>query len=180
MTLVGGLLFLAFAYFAVGQAAFLRGGTQGAADAAALAAAQDARDQLISEVLQAIDEPEFIEEILSRRDFSVADSCGRSGYFAERNGATLESCSWGAGRFTVAVESSDSVGQSVVPGTSEQRAVARAAAALQVDCTFVGAEDSEVLRFDCEDGIVEIKIESPSLDGGFDEIFTVRLVGVGQ
>ena len=46
ITVVGGLLFLAFAYFAVGQAAVNRNGAQTAADAAALAAAQEARDQL--------------------------------------------------------------------------------------------------------------------------------------
>lgn len=46
ITVVAGLLFLAFAYLAVGQAAVNRGGAQTAADAAALAAAQDTRDQL--------------------------------------------------------------------------------------------------------------------------------------
>src|SRR4051794_28092055 len=46
ITVVGGLLFLAFAYLAVGQAAATRNGAQTAADAAALAAAQDLRDKL--------------------------------------------------------------------------------------------------------------------------------------
>jgi len=46
ITVVAGLLFLAFAYLAVGQAAANRNGAQTAADAAALAAAQDTRDQL--------------------------------------------------------------------------------------------------------------------------------------
>lgn len=44
--MVAGLLFLAFAYFAVGQAAVNRNGAQTAADAAALAAAQETRDGL--------------------------------------------------------------------------------------------------------------------------------------
>jgi len=41
---IAGLLFLAFAFFAVAQAGTVRNGGQSAADAAALAAAQDDRD----------------------------------------------------------------------------------------------------------------------------------------
>ncbi|MGV9241848.1 pilus assembly protein TadG-related protein, partial [Streptomyces nigra] len=43
ITVAAGLLFLAFAYLAVGQAAANRNGAQTAADAAALAAALDTR-----------------------------------------------------------------------------------------------------------------------------------------
>ncbi len=43
---IGGLLFLALAFFAVGQAAATRNGAQTAADAAALAAGQKYRDDL--------------------------------------------------------------------------------------------------------------------------------------
>ena len=46
ITVVGGLLFLALAYFAVGQATVNRGGAQTAADAASLAAAQYVRYHL--------------------------------------------------------------------------------------------------------------------------------------
>lgn len=46
VVMVAGLLFLAFAFFAVGKASATRNEAQGAADAAALAAAQDARDTL--------------------------------------------------------------------------------------------------------------------------------------
>ena len=46
ITVVGGLLCLALAYFAVGQAAVNRNGAQSAADAAALAAALNTRDEL--------------------------------------------------------------------------------------------------------------------------------------
>lgn len=46
IAMVAGLLFLAFAFFAVGKASVTRNGAQGAADAAALAAAQQARDEI--------------------------------------------------------------------------------------------------------------------------------------
>ncbi|MFE7120718.1 pilus assembly protein TadG-related protein, partial [Streptomyces sp. NPDC057654] len=47
ITAVVGILFLALAFFAVGQAGAKKNGAQTAADASALAAAQDYRDQLL-------------------------------------------------------------------------------------------------------------------------------------
>jgi hypothetical protein len=54
ITAVAGLLFLALALFAVGQAGATRNGGQTAADAAALGAAEDFRAQLRKGLLDAI------------------------------------------------------------------------------------------------------------------------------
>lgn len=63
ITVVAGLLFLAFAYVAVGQAAVNRGGAQTAADAAALAAAQDTRDQLAGKWVAVVLDPTKWQDI---------------------------------------------------------------------------------------------------------------------
>lgn len=59
-----GLLFLAFAFFAVAQAGTVRNGGQSAADAAALAAAQDDRDQLFDGFMDALGDEEAWQDWL--------------------------------------------------------------------------------------------------------------------
>ncbi|MEK8144688.1 pilus assembly protein TadG-related protein [Streptomyces sp. M10(2022)] len=68
--MVVGLLFLAFAFFAVGQASATRNGAQGAADAAALAAAQDARDGMRLPFLAALESPETLDQFLREYRFT--------------------------------------------------------------------------------------------------------------
>lgn len=59
-----GLLFAALALFVVGQASVTRSNAQGAADAAALAAARDARDHLLPGLDLALLKPEEWEDVL--------------------------------------------------------------------------------------------------------------------
>ncbi|MFD7322362.1 pilus assembly protein TadG-related protein [Streptomyces sp. NPDC059875] len=142
ITVVAALLFLAFAYFAVGQAAVNRNGAQTAADAAALAAAQDARDQLRDGWLNVILDPTKWGEYVRAERYGTGAACQRAASFAAKNEAEL----WGEGcdrlplgeeGFRVNVRALNAVGGSVVPGTEKQHATATAVAVIEPRCTFV-------------------------------------------
>jgi hypothetical protein len=132
---VGGLLFLAFAYFAVGQAAN-RNGAQTAADAAALAAAQDTRDQLAGQWTEAVRDPKRWQDIFDG-NVPVAPSCWRAYQLAEQNDAHVEKCAaTDLLTYAVDVRTDKSVGESVVPGTESRHATASATAVVEPLCTF--------------------------------------------
>jgi hypothetical protein len=88
ITVVGGLLFLALAYFAVGQAAATRSEAQTAADAAALAAALETRDQLADQWLTNILEPGSWQDIFDG-EAPVSNACWRAHELAARNDASV-------------------------------------------------------------------------------------------
>ncbi|MEU6950119.1 pilus assembly protein TadG-related protein [Streptomyces sp. NPDC046316] len=145
ITVMAGLLFLAFAYFAVGQAAANRNGAQTAADAAALAAAQDARDQLRDGWLGVILDPTQWSDFLSGGEYDEYAACQRAASFAAKNDANLsgEGCvplAFGEHGFRVEVRALDSVGRSVIPGTESQHATATATAVIEPLCTFDAPE----------------------------------------
>jgi hypothetical protein len=145
ITVVGGLLFLAFAYFAVGQAAANRNGAQTAADAAALAAAQDRRDQLAGNWVKNVLDPTKWQGIFDGiPDAGFTPSCGRAHQLAALNKARVETCHDPAPlRFTVEVETNEPVGDSIVPGTENQKANASATAVIEPLCGFkLPAEDA--------------------------------------
>ncbi|MFD3536032.1 pilus assembly protein TadG-related protein [Streptomyces sp. NPDC058664] len=139
IAVVAGLLFLAFAYFAVGQAASTRNSAQTAADAAALAAAQDAREQLREEWLGVILDPDqwdgFLEGETTYVDPSACDSAAD---FASRNGAELvepgcELLSSEDSGFRVTVRTT---------GGEANPAKASAEAVIEPHCTFKKQEPS--------------------------------------
>ncbi|MFJ6105036.1 pilus assembly protein TadG-related protein [Streptomyces sp. NPDC092359] len=142
IAVIAGLLFLAFAYFVVGAATTLRGGAQTAADAAALAAAQDARDQLRTEWLSVIGDPAQWDPILRGRGYLDGPACRRAADLADRNGAALaasggcEPLATGDEGFRVTVRTTGTVGRSLVPGTESQRAEASAEAVIEPLCRF--------------------------------------------
>ncbi|MFE7950137.1 pilus assembly protein TadG-related protein [Streptomyces sp. NPDC057426] len=204
ITVVAALLFLAFAYFAVGQAAATRNGAQTAADAAALAAAQDARDQLRDGWLGVILDPAAWGQFLSGQGYVAALACDRAESFAAKNDADL----WGDGcarlpvgeeGFRVQVRTRYTVGDSVIPGTEQQHATAEAAAVIEPRCTFDAPEpDPEpepapepepgegpapeptptrpvpIVGLSCDGVPWEIDPEQPRLPSAAD-LFTVRL-----
>ncbi|MDN0195456.1 pilus assembly protein TadG-related protein [Streptomyces sp. S.PNR 29] len=156
ITVVGGLLFLAFAYFAVGQAAANRNGAQTAADAAALAAAQDTRDQIAGEWVKNVLDPTKWQDIFDGNVTGIGPSCWRAHQLAAQNDARVISCApEGLLGFTVEVETNKPVGNSVVPGTEERKANASATAVIEPRCAFkLPAEDAgdDVLpRLSCKD-----------------------------
>ncbi|MGW7429586.1 pilus assembly protein TadG-related protein [Streptomyces sp. NPDC054861] len=201
ITVVAGLLFLAFAYFAVGQAAATRNGAQTAADAAALAAAQDARDQLRDGWLEVILDPAEWLEYLEGGRFGTGPACQRADTFAARNDAEF----WGDGcvrlngledGFRVTVRTQGTVGESVIPGTEDQHATATATAVIEPLCTFDAPEpepepepepdpdpdpteppepdDPPILGLSCDGVAWEIDPEHPRLPSVTD-LFRVRL-----
>ncbi|GGW64365.1 hypothetical protein GCM10010340_48340 [Streptomyces griseoloalbus] len=135
--MVGGLLFLAFAYFAVGQAAANRNGAQTAADAAALAAAQDRRDQLAGAWVQNVLDPTRWQDIFDGKADGLGLSCWRADQLAALNDAAVLSClPDGALGYTVVVETNDTVGDSIVPGTEDKKSQEKATAVIEPRCGF--------------------------------------------
>ncbi|SEC52104.1 pilus assembly protein TadG-related protein [Streptomyces melanosporofaciens] len=139
ITAVAALLFLALALFAVGQAGATRNGGQTAADAAALAAAQDYRDQLRKGFLEAIANGSVWDDLLNGRGIGTGDACERAQWFAQQNGADLTGPGCVPGylptSFTVTVRTQKPVGKTVIPGTETKHATAMAKAVVTPRCT---------------------------------------------
>ncbi|MEV5599137.1 pilus assembly protein TadG-related protein [Streptomyces sp. NPDC052496] len=133
---VAGLLFLAFAFFAVGQAAATRNSAQTAADAAALAAGQKYRDQLRTELLDAVRTGAPWEDLLGGRGVPGDEACANAQRFAGRNDADA-TCTPGSypTSFAVEADTRKTVGRSVIPGTENTHASARARAVVEPRCT---------------------------------------------
>jgi hypothetical protein len=163
ITVVGGLLFLALAYFAVGQATVNRGGAQTAADAAALAAAQDARDQLAGEWVEAVLDPAKWQGIFDGDVQLANDPCSRAHQLAGQNDADVQGClgtGWPLG-YQVSVQTRKPMGESIVPVTAQKRSRASAKAVIEPLCKFkLPAEDAgdDVLpRLTCNDRNWDLK-----------------------
>ncbi|MGW2562435.1 pilus assembly protein TadG-related protein [Streptomyces sp. NPDC001514] len=181
VVMVAGLLFLAFAFFAVGQASATRNGAQGAADAAALAAAQDARDKLAGEWLDSLTDPTKWQDIFDGT-VTLDPSCGAAAQFADKNDAVLDGPNgcyseldpWLT--YTVNVKTEKPVGKSVIPGTENKFGTADAKAAIKPLCTFELPDDLEILptlkckhkSWDLEDSLTDLP--------GAKDLFDVQLV----
>jgi hypothetical protein len=163
---VGGLLLLALAYFAVGQAAANRNGAQTAADAAALAAAQDTRDQLAGQWVKAIRDPAAWQSIFEG-NATVTPSCWRAYQLAQQNDAHVEDCTpTGLLGYRVDVRTDRPVGDSIVPGTENQHATASAEAEIEPLCTFKPLDESAagggLPRLTCKDKNWNLDPEAPA------------------
>ncbi|MFG3659924.1 pilus assembly protein TadG-related protein [Streptomyces sp. NPDC047706] len=144
ITVVAGLLFLAFAYLAVGQGAVTRNAAQTAADSAALAAAQDLRDQIAGEWVENVLDPNSWQGIFDG-DVELTDNpCDRAGQLAAQNAAHLDGCqSVGLLGYRVGVTTEEPVGDTIVPGTEDMLATASATAVVERRCSFeLPAEES--------------------------------------
>jgi hypothetical protein len=148
---MAGLLFLALAFFTAAQAGAVRNGGQSAADAAALAAAQDDRDQLVRGLLDDLGHSdsdshgtgdshggEWRDWLRGRGTYDPA-GCGPAADFAGRNHADLRSCRPithdGDDGYAVRVETRNDTGHTLVPGASHRHAYASATAVLRPRCT---------------------------------------------
>ncbi|MET8561368.1 pilus assembly protein TadG-related protein [Streptomyces flaveolus] len=176
---MAGLLFLAFAYLAVGQAAVNRGGAQTAADAAALAAAQDVRDQLTDQWVEVLLDPTKWQQIFAGKT-RVGDPCWRAEQLAEQNDAELNSCaSPELLKYRVDVKTNKSVGRSVVPGTEDVKSTASATAVIEPLCTFEPAgEDGQgdaLPQLTCKDKDWELNPDQPAQLPKPEDLFDVHL-----
>ncbi|WP_437080471.1 pilus assembly protein TadG-related protein [Streptomyces sp. enrichment culture] len=170
ITVVGGLLFLAFAYLAVGQAAANRNGAQTAADAAALAAAQERRDQLSGAWVENLLDPEKWQDIFDGMVAGLTPTCWRAEELAASNDATVLNCyADGLLSYTVEVRTNKTVGDSIVPGTETKKSRATATAVIEPRCGFElpaegeEADEAEKLpTLNCKGGIDwELDPEAP-------------------
>ncbi|WP_449351860.1 pilus assembly protein TadG-related protein [Streptomyces shaanxiensis] len=158
ITVVAGLLLLAFAYLAVGQAAANRNGAQTAADAAALAAALDTRDKLTDEWVQNVLDPTKWRDIFNGLGVGF-DGCARANQLAAQNDATVLSCGATAGLppgYQVEAQTNKTVGDSIVPGVEDKQSTESAIAVIEPACDFelpgVGADPDVLPELTCEDG----------------------------
>ncbi|MFF9374361.1 pilus assembly protein TadG-related protein [Streptomyces griseoluteus] len=136
ITVAAGLLFLAFVYLAVGQASVNRSGAQTAADAAALAAAQERRDRLTGKWLTDLADPTTWDDILHGLT-DVGPSCWRADELAAQNDAQVQQCDESrALEVQVEVRTNKRVGNSVVPGVSDIRSTRSATAVIKPICDF--------------------------------------------
>ncbi|MEU9110256.1 pilus assembly protein TadG-related protein [Streptomyces sp. NPDC048483] len=142
---VAGLLFLAFALFAVGQAAATRNSAQTAADAAALGAAQSYRDGLHRALRKALQGDDAWEDLLKAMGAPTDTACTNARWFAGKNDADVTGCtpdSWPTS-FAVRVKTRGTVGDSIVPGTEHTHASARARAVVDPRCTVRPAKGGQ-------------------------------------
>ncbi len=135
---VVGMVFAALAFFVFGQAAVVRSDAQGAADAAALAAARKARDNLLPRLDLATLKPEDWRDVLDGKSFDMEGACGAAEDFARLNDAK-GTCTRSILSFTVEVTTDGTVGDSVVPGTGDMHGRARAVAEVVPRCELGSA-----------------------------------------
>ncbi|WP_406429423.1 pilus assembly protein TadG-related protein [Streptomyces sp. NBC_01589] len=155
IVMVAGLLFLACAFFAVGKASATRNGAQGAADAAALAAAQDARDTLGPPFVAALMTPGGLHEFLQDYMFNAVSPCAQAQRFASSNRSDVESCTPEYGylkdRLHVSIRTRYTVGDTVIPGTETRQVIARATAVIEFRCGYKFKGDpGEPVNFKCD------------------------------
>ncbi|MFJ3936340.1 pilus assembly protein TadG-related protein [Streptomyces parvus] len=184
MMMVAGLLFLALAFFAVGKASALRNGSQGAADAAALAAAQKARDNFGTGFYASL--PTNVLDLFLNTPFTPP--CYEADRLAAANDARRTSCYPTPGylrdRITVEVEGLKPVDSPVLPGSENKKAKAKATALIEFRCPNPIAVDStgdgiiDLFTFTCRNGkILEIVPASPPpWESVSRTLFDVRLV----
>ncbi len=176
---MAALFFLAFAYFAVGQAADARSGAQTAADAAALAAARAERDAAHDAFLAALlsgDDTALHDLLLNPA--GLADPCAAAADYAEQNHATLA----GGGcqpvqdppGFTVEVVRTPSVGKSVVKGTEDIHARATATAVIEPRCG-VGQVSGHTIDFSCDGGPLAVDPTAPGFTLDLSAFYSVHL-----
>ncbi|MFI1097169.1 pilus assembly protein TadG-related protein [Streptomyces sp. NPDC020917] len=152
---MAALFFLAFAYFAVGQASVTRNGAQTAADAAALAAAREYRDEVGADFLKALTAGDLtaLGNLLTGLGPDDGAACSAAGSFAGDNDADVRSCQRVSGPpgYTVGVRTRGTVGSSVIHGTQDLHATASATAVVEPRCR-AGDKDGHAVRFTCDGG----------------------------
>ncbi|GAA3492412.1 pilus assembly protein TadG-related protein [Streptomyces cremeus] len=144
---VGILLFVAFAFFVFAQAASARSGGQSAADAAALAAAQESRDEYAENFLRDIIDPATWPLWLLGQG-EVASGAADAAALANENDSDLTGGPTPTrdGEFPareVTIQTRFTGGDSVVPGIETQTAQVSATAVIKPRC-IVGPESDPI------------------------------------
>lgn len=159
------LLFTALAFFVFAQAASARNGAQSAADAAALAAGQHARDELLLGLEDAIlaGDNDWLDWLdLSQDGFPTEGATAAAAELAAQNESTLQGEAQltdvnGDPGFQVDIVTDYTVGESIIPGTEDMTATAQATAVIQPRCEFdVNANPTKPVALVCDGQLVDI------------------------
>ncbi|MFF3490840.1 pilus assembly protein TadG-related protein [Streptomyces sp. NPDC002795] len=178
------LLFAAFAFFAFAQAASARNGAQSAADAAALAAAQSARDELMLGLGDALEGGDnwldWLDGMDPKDDGAPGAAAGRLAAANDAkvvNGPAFREVNGHPG-YEVGVETLHAVGDTIIPGTENQRAKAHATAVVQPRCDVpLDADPKKPLQLTCGGDLLDFDPEDFDLDDLPDasDLFAVHL-----
>jgi len=165
---MAALFFLGFAYFAVGQATVSRNGSQTAADAAALAAAREMRDEVKDAFLTALEagDVDKLQALLRGDGMRGVGACAAAADYANLNHARTQSPCLRVDDppgYSVTVVNQDSVGESVIKGTESKYAVAHATAVVDAQCTVVGPE-GDAIRFSCKGRSDDVRVDPAKAD----------------
>lgn len=174
---VAALFFLAFAYFAVGQAVSVRNTAQTAADASALAAAREVRDSVRESFLDALEagDLDVIEDLLALKGMVGGNACGAAQDYAAQNDAEVNECHVdGPASATVALRTSGTVGESAIPETTSMRAHATATAVVDSRCSVDGKDGSKVM-FICDGDPLTVDTTADDFDLNLAEFYSVHL-----
>ncbi|WP_267883235.1 MULTISPECIES: pilus assembly protein TadG-related protein [unclassified Streptomyces] len=176
--LVGLLLFAAFAFFAVAQAGDVRNRGQSAADAAALAAAQDDREQLYDGFLDALEDKDALQDWLDGLGDITGDGCAEADRFAGRNDADVLSCEQvarnGDDGYTVRIRTRFDTGKTFVPGTGGKKAEASATAVIKPLCEI--DEDADEIEIGCAEEDFTLDPDADDVEVEPSDLFSVVLV----
>ncbi|MEU0186950.1 pilus assembly protein TadG-related protein [Streptomyces sp. NPDC006207] len=174
---VAALFFLAFAYFAVGQASSIRNTAQTAADASALAAAREVRDSVRERFLEALESGDLdqLRELLTLNGMTTGNACGAATDYAGQNDAVVDECDVsGPGGASVAIHTSGTVGKSVVSGTDSMHARATATAVVESRCG-VDDKDGDEITFICDGDRLTVDPTSDDFQLNLAEFYSVHL-----
>lgn len=181
ITAVVGLLFLALIFFAFGEADVRRNGAQSAADAAALAAAQESRSREAMDLRAHILDRVYLALVFNGPYPGTHNGCAQASRFAAQNDAMSVDCRmlfdgrWG---FTVGVRSNKGMSANLVPGTEGKHATASSVAVVDPRCTFIPNPDLTspspgALACDTRKWVIDPK--DLALLPEMTDLFTVRL-----
>ncbi|WP_433340737.1 pilus assembly protein TadG-related protein [Streptomyces sp. CA-253872] len=153
----GAVLFAAFVLYVFAQAAVLRNSAQSAADAAALAAAQDKRDELVDGLVGAVGGDGDWARWLSGQALSTKASRAAAERLAADNGASVVDLQGvdvrGLPGYEAYVRTNSTIGATLVPGTDGKHATARATAVVRPRCEAdADSDSSKEISFTCSQG----------------------------
>lgn len=176
---MAALFFLAFAYFAVGQAAVVRNGAQTAADAAAIAAAREQRDAVHDAFLAALlsGDADALRRLLDNVAAGLGAGCpDAAATYAADNSARVTTCVPVSGPpgWHVGVASLGTVGRSVVKGTEGIHATAHATAVIEPRCVL-DETNKPVVDFTCDNGPLDIDPTQSGFTLNLSDFYTVHL-----
>ncbi|WP_245769409.1 pilus assembly protein TadG-related protein [Streptomyces indicus] len=151
--LVGMLLFAAFVFFVFAKGAVARNGAQSAADAAALAAAQEVRDELRLEFIAGLPTGAWVLPLEGKIP-SPSNGLPAAQHLAAENDSTVQyvhpTFVKGDLAYKARIQTNYTVGDSLVPGTEAKRAHADATAVIEPRCHMVANVPGQTIEFFCD------------------------------